>query len=64
MIRSLVNDNGYIYVCGNSSGVVDDVGDHLTSLLVKFCDMTREDAINLKVEWKETRRYQVEHFAG
>lgn len=55
---------GYMYICGGSNTVVDGVGDTLSQLLVAHCGVSLDAARNIKVEWKESRRLCVEHFAG
>eukprot|EP00041_Stephanoeca_diplocostata_P026254 m.703650 g.703650 ORF g.703650 m.703650 type:complete len:65 (+) comp22918_c0_seq61:2156-2350(+) len=53
-----------VFAGGNSNGVTDSVGDALTTLLVTHMGVTREEAINTKIRWKESGQYRLEHFAG
>ena len=64
VIKLVQDEGGVIYICGNSNGVVDAVGNTITALLQKTCSMSQEQARTTKIGWKERGQLRVEHFAG
>jgi len=44
VIKLVQDGGGVIYICGNGNGVVDAVGNTVTTLLQKTCSMSREQA--------------------
>eukprot|EP00037_Helgoeca_nana_P000003 m.19586 g.19586 ORF g.19586 m.19586 type:complete len:722 (-) comp10003_c0_seq2:192-2357(-) len=63
VVRLMSDQGGVFFACG-SSGCVDSLDNALTSILCENLKISRDKAIEMKIEWKDSGKIKVESFGA
>jgi sulfite reductase alpha subunit-like flavoprotein len=59
-----MSDQGGVFFACGSSGCVDSLDNALTSILCENLKISRDKAIEMKIEWKDSGKIKVESFGA